>query len=206
MLCSDLKSKIRNPIYSVELWKIHKYDGKSYSNLKSMLCARLKQNLSFRFKLSLLVSLSKYWLHLVSIFFYSTQSLTYSHKETVRTKKKNKKQMGFVFSIKKDQAVEEYRNYKERASQILQLKSGHHIRRKVSVFCQQILSWQRARRMLISKGLRKNTSDSNYSAISIDRFSSKTTIGKDSWYFNNSFLCKPDFLSAKKNLLSLLKN
>ena len=60
--------------------------------------------------------------------------------------------------------------------------------------------------MLISKGLRKNTSDSNYSAISIDRFSSKTTIGKDSWYFNNSFLCKPDFLSAKKNLLSLLKN
>ena len=48
--------------------------------------------------------------------------------------------MGFVFSIKKDQAVEEYRNYKERASQILQLKSGHHIRRKVSVFCQQILS------------------------------------------------------------------
>ena len=105
-----------------------------------MLCARLKQNLSFRFKLSLLVSLSKYWLHLVSIFFYSTQSFTYSHKETVRTKKKQKKQMGFVFSIKKDQAVEEYRNYKQRVSQILQLKSGRHIQRKVSVFCQQILS------------------------------------------------------------------
>ena len=48
--------------------------------------------------------------------------------------------------------------------------------------------------------------DSNYSAISIDTFSSKTTIGKYSWYFKNSFLCKPDFLSAKKNLLSLLKN
>ena len=30
-------------------------------------------------------------------------------------------------------------------------------------------------------------------AIFIDRFPSKTKIGKDSWYFNNSPLCKPEF-------------
>ena len=32
-------------------------------------------------------------------------------------------------------------------------------------------------------------------AVFIDRFSSKTKIGKDSWYFNNSLLCKPEFSS-----------
>ena len=32
----------------------------------------------------------------------------------------------------------------------------------------------------------------NY-AIFIDRFPSKTKIGKDSWYFNNSSLCKLEF-------------
>ena len=33
----------------------------------------------------------------------------------------------------------------------------------------------------------------HYNAIFIDRFPSKTKIGKDSWYFNNSLLCKPEF-------------
>ena len=33
----------------------------------------------------------------------------------------------------------------------------------------------------------------HYNAIFIDRFPSKTKIGKDSWYFNNSPLCKPEF-------------
>ena len=45
----------------------------------------------------------------------------------------------------------------------------------------------------------------NYHAISIERLPSKTKIGNFSWYFNNSLLCKPDFSSATKNLLSLLK-
>ena len=45
----------------------------------------------------------------------------------------------------------------------------------------------------------------NYHAISIERLPSNTTIGKFSWYFNNSLLCKPDFSSATKNLLSLPK-
>ena len=31
----------------------------------------------------------------------------------------------------------------------------------------------------------------HYNATSIDRLHSKTKIGKDSWYFNNSLLCKP---------------
>ena len=31
----------------------------------------------------------------------------------------------------------------------------------------------------------------HYNAISIDRLPSKTKIGKDSWNFNNSLLCKP---------------
>ena len=39
----------------------------------------------------------------------------------------------------------------------------------------------------------------HYNAIPIDRFPSKTKIGKDSWYFNNSLLCKPEFSSATKN-------
>ena len=33
----------------------------------------------------------------------------------------------------------------------------------------------------------------HYNAIFIDRFPSKTKIGKDSRYFNNSLLCKPEF-------------
>ena len=45
-----------------------------------------------------------------------------------------------------------------------------------------------------------------YNVIFIDRFSSKTKIGKDSWYFNNSFLCKPELSSTSKNFLFLLKN
>ena len=35
----------------------------------------------------------------------------------------------------------------------------------------------------------------HYNAISIDRLPSKTKIGKDSWYFDNSFLSKPEFSS-----------
>ena len=38
----------------------------------------------------------------------------------------------------------------------------------------------------------------HYNAISIDILPSKTKIGKDSWYFNNSLLCKPEFFSAAK--------
>ena len=30
----------------------------------------------------------------------------------------------------------------------------------------------------------------HYNVIFIDRFPSKTNIGKDLWYFNNTFLCK----------------
>ena len=36
----------------------------------------------------------------------------------------------------------------------------------------------------------------HYNGISIDRLPSKTKIGKDSWRFNNYFLCKPEFSSA----------
>ena len=42
-------------------------------------------------------------------------------------------------------------------------------------------------------------------AISIERLPSKTKNGKDPWYFNNSLLCQPNFSSAVKNLLSILK-
>ena len=46
----------------------------------------------------------------------------------------------------------------------------------------------------------------HYNAISIDRLPSKTKIGKVSWNFNNSVLCKPEFSSATKTFLFLLKN
>ena len=46
----------------------------------------------------------------------------------------------------------------------------------------------------------------HYNAISIDRLSSKTKIGKYSWYFNNSLLCKPEVSSATKTFLFLLRN
>ena len=45
----------------------------------------------------------------------------------------------------------------------------------------------------------------HYNAIFIDRFPSKTKIGKDSWYFNNSLLCKPEFSLTTKTFLFLLK-
>ena len=38
----------------------------------------------------------------------------------------------------------------------------------------------------------------HYNAIFIDRFSSQTKIGKDSWYFNNSLICKAEFSSTRK--------
>ena len=38
----------------------------------------------------------------------------------------------------------------------------------------------------------------HYNAIFNDRFPSKTKIGKDSWYFNNSLLCKPKFSLTTK--------
>ena len=44
----------------------------------------------------------------------------------------------------------------------------------------------------------------HYTAIFIDRFPSKTKIGKDSWYFNNSPLRKPE-LSLTTDLSFLLK-
>ena len=40
-----------------------------------------------------------------------------------------------------------------------------------------------------------------YDAISTDRLPSETKIGKVSWYFNNSLLCKSEFLSATKIFL-----
>ena len=45
----------------------------------------------------------------------------------------------------------------------------------------------------------------HYNAISIDRFPSKTKIGKYSWDFNNSLLCKSKASSATKAFPFLLK-
>ena len=45
----------------------------------------------------------------------------------------------------------------------------------------------------------------HYSGISTDRLLSKTKIEKVSWYFNNSFLCKPEFSSATMTFLFLIK-
>ena len=45
----------------------------------------------------------------------------------------------------------------------------------------------------------------HYYAIYINRFPSKTKTGKDSWYFNNSLLCKPEFSLTTKTFLFLLK-
>ena len=44
-----------------------------------------------------------------------------------------------------------------------------------------------------------------YNAIFVDRFLSKTQIGKDSWDLNNSLLCKLEFSLATKTFLFLLK-
>ena len=41
----------------------------------------------------------------------------------------------------------------------------------------------------------------HYNAIFIDSFPSQTNIGKDSWYFNNSLLCNPEFSSTTKTFL-----
>ena len=38
----------------------------------------------------------------------------------------------------------------------------------------------------------------HYNIISIDRLPSKTKIGKDSWYFNNSLLCEAEVSSATR--------
>ena len=45
----------------------------------------------------------------------------------------------------------------------------------------------------------------HYNAVFIDRFPSKTKIGKDSLYFNNSLLCNPKFFLTIKTFLFLLK-
>ena len=45
-----LKNKTQNLIYSVKLWQIHEYNGKSHYNLKFIFCTRLEQNLLFRFE------------------------------------------------------------------------------------------------------------------------------------------------------------
>ena len=44
----------------------------------------------------------------------------------------------------------------------------------------------------------------HYNTIFIDRFPSKTSIGKDSWYFKNSSLCKLE-LSLTTEFSFLLK-
>ena len=44
-----------------------------------------------------------------------------------------------------------------------------------------------------------------YNVISIDRFLSKTKIRKDSWYFNNSLLCGPEFSPATNTFFLILK-
>ena len=45
----------------------------------------------------------------------------------------------------------------------------------------------------------------HYKAIFIDKFPSKTKIGKNSWDFNNSLLCKPKSSLTTKTFLFLLK-
>ena len=45
----------------------------------------------------------------------------------------------------------------------------------------------------------------HYNAIFIDRFPSKTKIGKDSWCFNNSLLYKPEFFKTFLFLLETQK-
>ena len=45
----------------------------------------------------------------------------------------------------------------------------------------------------------------HYNAISIDRLPLKTKIGRDSWYFNNYLLCKPEVSSATR-LFFFIKN
>ena len=48
LLCPNLKSKIKNPIYSAELQQIHKYDRENNSSLKFILCTISKlQNFYF---------------------------------------------------------------------------------------------------------------------------------------------------------------
>ena len=45
----------------------------------------------------------------------------------------------------------------------------------------------------------------HYKVIFTDRVPSKTEIEKDSWYFNNSLLCKPEFSSTSNIFLFLLE-
>ena len=46
----------------------------------------------------------------------------------------------------------------------------------------------------------------HYNDISTDRLPSKNKIGKYSWHFNNSLLCKPVVSSATNTFLLLLRN
>ena len=43
----------------------------------------------------------------------------------------------------------------------------------------------------------------HYNANLIDRFPSKTKIGKDPWYFSDSLLCKPELSLSTKTFLFL---
>ena len=52
----------RSLIYCAELWQVHKYNRKKFSNLKFILCTRSEGNLLFTLELSSLVALSKHWL------------------------------------------------------------------------------------------------------------------------------------------------
>ena len=56
-----LKFKMKNPIYSVKFWQIHKYNVNNDYLLKFIFCTRMELNLLFRFELSSLVTLSKHW-------------------------------------------------------------------------------------------------------------------------------------------------
>ena len=45
----------------------------------------------------------------------------------------------------------------------------------------------------------------HYNVLFNDRFPLRTKIGKDSWHFNNSLLCKPEFCLTKRLFFCLLK-
>ena len=102
--------------------------------------------------------------------------------------------MGFAILIKKD-TVHEWRNCKQSNSQILPVKTWNLL--STYTFITTI-------RTYACKRLNEIISD-NYKKNFVERFSSKTKIGKNSWCFNNSLLSKPDFSSATKRLLSSLK-
>ena len=77
-------------------------------------------------------------------------------------------------------------------------------RQNVSLFCQHIFSLQQKRLILAS--IRRRTFQITIMIFLLTDFLQKLKLGKHSWYFSNSLLCKPDFRSATKGLFPLLKN